>query len=854
MLCCAAPRWLRRLTRRALLVAAVAVTLTACTATSAEQQVPLGAASFYPLASGAELGQSFVVHHAGLAGVELFLQPDTPGTGTLRAELRASVDGPPLATASLPIAAVTEPRLYAFRFAAPLASRQRDYYLALSVAGGGAVQAAVMPGDAYRDGSLYVAGRPAEGQLVYGQIFATGPRLLGYAARLATYLAMILAGLLVCVIPGLGLLAALDLPDQRRSVAERIALAVGISMAMLTVLLVWAQLLGLRLGPWNIWLLVSLGAALLAWRARHLRLPALRAWRPRGDRLDLALLALLLLIVLVRLVVVGSLDAPMWGDSYQHAMITQLMLDNGGLFNDWAPYEHYVTLTVQFGFSAVAAALAWATGISAVDATILAGQLLNAAAALTLYPLALRLAGGRRWAGVVAVLTAGLLAPLPGIYVNWGRYAQLAGQVVLPVAMALTWDLVAAPRRGWRPALLLGLVVAGMTLCYYRMAFFYVAFVGVLLLCWALPTWRLSWRAWGAGLGWLALAGAATALFFAPWAVHVSSSQLAATIGEAAALGTPLEYVQADYRAWTLLPTYMPLPLLVASAIAVLWALVRRAWMLPGLLLWTLLLSGYMATSLYGVPGAVMLQSFSVLIAVYIPVALACGWLAAELVDGLAGRPTTDDRRQGGRFAAIGYRLERFAPLRPAIGYHTVPFVGLAVLALWGGLQQLRIVDPAFIIVTRPDVKAMRWIAAETPPTARFLVHGFDVYGGTSVVGADGGWWIPLLAGRSNTMPPQYAIANERAEPPDYTKRVVALVHDLRAAPPTTPEGMQILCAEGITYLYHGQGQGRVGATAAPLFTPAELDASPNFTLRYAQDRVAIYSFDRQVCPVAVAP
>lgn len=821
---------LRPVTRpalRALIVALLAIALGGCAASSVEQQVPLESPSFRTLAAGEELGQTFVVHHSGLAGVELFLQPASPGGGALQAELRPAPDGAPLATASLPLAAVTEPGMYALRFASPLDSRQRDYYLALSVAGEGAVQAAVMPGGTYRDGSLYAGGEPAEGQLVHGHIFAAGPRALGFAGRLLSYLGMLLAGLIVLVLPGLGLLAALDGPDARRSPGEYAALAVGVSASVLALVMVWAHAAGLRLGPWNVWLPALVGAALLLWRGRRLRPATIRAWRPQADRFELGLLALMLLIVLVRLIVVGSLEAPMWGDSYQHTMITQLMLDNGGLFSSWAPYEPYETLTVQFGFSSVAAGLAWVTGMDSVEATILAGQLLNAAAALALYPLALRLAGGSRWAGLAAVLTAGLLAPLPGMYVNWGRYAQLSGQVVLPAAMLLTWDLAAAERRGWRLAVLLGVVVAGMALCYYRMAFFYVAFVGVLLLCWGLPTWRLSWRAWLGGLAWLALAGATTAVLFAPWAITVSTSQLAATIGEAAVLGTPLDYVRSDYASWQLLGQYMPTALLAASALAVGWGLFRREWMLPGLALWSGLLAGYMASSLIGVPGAVMLQSFSVMIATYIPVALACGWLAGAIVGALG--------RLGPRAAGL------------------IPAAALAALALWGGVQQLRIVDPFYIIVTRPDTKAMGWIAEATPPEARFLVHGFDVYAGTTVVGADAGWWIPLLAGRANTMPPQYALANERPEPPDYTQRLVGLVQGLRAAPPATDEGMRILCDWGITHLYNGQGQGAVGTTAQPLFTPAELDASPHFTRQYAEDRVSVYSFDRQVCPISAA-
>jgi hypothetical protein len=111
-----------------------------------------------------------------------------------------------------------------------------------------------------------------------------------------------------------------------------------------------------------------------------------------------------------------------------------------------------------------------------------------------------------------------------------------------------------------------------------------------------------------------------------------------------------------------------------------------------------------------------------------------------------------------------------------------------------------------------------------------------------------------VLGRRANTLPPQYALANERPDPPDYTERVVALVHTLKATPATTPAGMAALCAEGITHIYNGQDQGGVGVTARPLFTPAELDASPHFTRQYAADRVSIYSFDRAACPPSGPP
>jgi hypothetical protein len=202
---------------------------------------------------------------------------------------------------------------------------------------------------------------------------------------------------------------------------------------------------------------------------------------------------------------------------------------------------------------------------------------------------------------------------------------------------------------------------------------------------------------------------------------------------------------------------------------------------------------------------------------------LLLGWLAARLADALSG-------------------------WRPA---WAAPLGMLVLLAAggWGAVQQRALAEPArFALVTRPDLRAMAWIRANTPPESRFLVQGFRIYGGNSAVGSDAGWWLPLLAGRQNSLPPQYALVNEVPDPPDYSRRVVELVAALEAAPLDTPAGLQAACREGVTHVYIGQGQGQVGAGAAALFTPAEFQANPAFSLRYRQDRVFIYALEPGAC------
>jgi hypothetical protein len=161
---------------------------------------------------------------------------------------------------------------------------------------------------------------------------------------------------------------------------------------------------------------------------------------------------------------------------------------------------------------------------------------------------------------------------------------------------------------------------------------------------------------------------------------------------------------------------------------------------------------------------------------------------------------------------------------------------------------QMRIAQPSYVLVTRPDTRAMAWIRGNTPPEARFLVEGFRTHQGASAVGSDAGWWIPLLAGRENTMPPEYALLNEVSADGEYTRRVVDLVAYLETVSPTSPEGVQLLCDWGITHVYVGQGQGKVGAGAVQLFSPDDLAASPAFRTLYRQDRVYIFGLDSQAC------
>lgn len=100
-------------------------------------------------------------------------------------------------------------------------------------------------------------------------------------------------------------------------------------------------------------------------------------------------------------------------------------------------------------------------------------------------------------------------------------------------------------------------------------------------------------------------------------------------------------------------------------------------------------------------------------------------------------------------------------------------------------------------------------------------------------------------------MPPQYALMNEIPSPPEYSEQVVNLTASLESTGLDTSEGLNIICDQDISHIYIGQGQGKIGSGAQPLFSPQELESSPHYELIYHQDRVYIFSLLPGVCDLS---
>jgi hypothetical protein len=212
-------------------------------------------------------------------------------------------------------------------------------------------------------------------------------------------------------------------------------------------------------------------------------------------------------------------------------------------------------------------------------------------------------------------------------------------------------------------------------------------------------------------------------------------------------------------------------------------------------------------------PGTGLITNFALFIAAYIPAALSIAYLTSALAE-------RSSRRKWFQAFAIAVTV---------------------ALGAWGAVQRLADIDPAaHALVTRPDLHAAEWIRDHTTTDSRFLINALPAFGGTSVVGTDAGWWLPLLAGRQTTVPP-LAYSTELRLDSDIRAEIEALTQQIGEGRWDDADMLDLLTQQGITHVYIGQRDGRVGNPSEYAIAPAQLLTSAHYSLLYHHDRVWIF-------------
>jgi hypothetical protein len=527
---------------------------------------------------------------------------------------------------------------------------------------------------------------------------------------------------------------------------------------------------------------------------------------------DILLVLVLLGMFSVRLGGVSNIDLPMWGDSYQHTMITQLMLDNGGLFNSWEPYAPLESLTYHFGFHADAALFGWLSQLPAARVVLWVGQILNGLAVLAVLPFTVRL-GGNRWAGIVAVLLAGLCFSLPMEYVNWGRYTQLAGQTILPVFVLFLLICFSEDKPDWKKIVILAILLSGLALTHYRILIFALAAIPAFMIL------ELRRKNYKSILTQVVVLGVLSGILFLPWFVQVYGGRVLAILQSQ--LTTPPASNPAgleQYNAIGEITAYLPIWAWLTLPVVILAGLWLRKKHVAFIVIWWFVLLLAANPAVVKLPGTGTLSNFAVFIAAYIPAAILIGSGIGWITD-----------------------IHPFQQVRTQKAISALfVFITMTVM-YWGGKDRLSDIRPEeFALGVRPDLHAAAWIRENTPLEAKFVVNFFFSYLDQLIVGSDGGWWLPLLSLRQTNLPPlTYGIEDSSGDA--YMILINDLAHDIQEMGITDPQIIDRLLAVGIEYVYIGQRQGEVNNPGEVVLDPEEIRQDPHFQELYQQDRVWIF-------------
>jgi len=502
--------------------------------------------------------------------------------------------------------------------------------------------------------------------------------------------------------------------------------------------------------------------------------------------------------LILRFVQIRNLVLPAWVDSLHHTLIVQFIRDQGRIPDELVSYTP-TPFYYHFGFHMLAAAFGELADLPSPQAILIFGQILGAAATLSVYQLAVELTH-RQSVGIAAAALTGFVSQMPAYYTSWGRYTLLAGMVLLPIAMTAavgTWRNPRRPQSGVRLALLTG----GLILTHYLAAAYYFCFLLALVLTGVIG-YRRTW--WQHRVFTLSVWSGLGLVIVAPWIVRVFPYVI------------PFVHIQTMVNMTSSDPTGFP------GRVGYLWYLVNRprSWAILSL---TLLAA---AVSLARRRSTRLLVVWVAILAV-----LSNEWLCqmqpfrADLTLICLFLPLNILAAEG----LLGLRSLINMVTRSALVSSFVLILLLIALSVWGFLDTISIINPGNVLTTQADVEALTWIKENIPSNARFLInveHWYpDMYRGS-----DGGWWIPLLSQRVTVLPPGvfYGWGSRR-----YGLEVKRVAEQIKEIDGCTLAFWKLVQEQHITHIY-------IGAKGGTL-QPRWFDTCPGIWRVYMGYNVHIY-------------
>jgi Family of unknown function (DUF6541) len=760
------------------------------------------------LEGGHTLAQSFVSRRGRLNGIWLWLNV-TQGKRAPSGDAKLIIqlyhtpgETTPLATVTRTLRSLPGTNPIQFDFPAQADPPGQIYYLTL-LATAGRVDVFGINEDVYSPGTAYQDGATIQGDIAFRTSYDYNlSALLGdIGVSLGQiWLAFPLAVLLL--LPGWLIYRGFSdrSLEQRTDGGERLAIALGLSMTSIPVLMLWTTLTGL---PWSR-LGVLFGAGLMVAIALWV-LQSKRSWAWRPDWFELGLLVIFIGALAVRLIMVRDLAAPAWVDSVHHSLITRLILEQGGYPDNYLPYLDIASARYHPGFHSLLASFQWLSGAESLQAMLVFGQVLNALSVFAVYLLAKALTGDRL-ASLIAALIAGFFTPMPAYYASWGRYTQLAGLLIMPAAFVLVRDAASAWVKHsytWKTFLPAVIACAGLFLVHYRV----IAFMACLLLAdftvrlfektlEVLKTFRVS--------SWLheitpnpirevvaiVIVAVGSLFILLPWLPSTLASLIVPLARSWQGASVPFF---AGF-AWTFLTTAWGKYALYLAGLGMVWSLIKKPRLALTIVLWVVLLFILANSAAFGwFPS--FINNTSVEIALFMPIATLGGFFASQIIG----------------------QVSKWVPVRITKLYATGLITTGFVVAYLAARQLLPILNPVTFLFRQADKPALAWIEEHVPRDETILINPFN-WGYGLYAGNDGGFWIAPLTG-IKTLPPPVLYGMDTN--PQRIRSINQLSQQVIDNSQDAEALHSLLEQNGIRYIYIGARGGVLSARALknnPLF------------------------------------
>jgi hypothetical protein len=780
--------------------------------------------SIATLDSKTVVGQSFVSRRPNFNGITIWITPLVTQETALNSSIQNTID---IKVFHSPDDAFP---LYSTSVSTPMSGKnipiniqipnqgnpeEEKFFITLST-NSGSFQINGRNENAYPFGQVYIDNKPVNADIAYRSSYMYDFDALEEDINQGIKYAWLLIPLLIILwLPGWLLLEASGL-RIRYDFGEQTALSVGISLSVIPILMLWTTIFNIKWTDEGVLFISILLVALWLARVIYINIRAKKntynnpsleqpASPLHGNNHHLLISVILLLIFLttltIRMIMVRDLATPAWVDSVHHGLITQQIISLGAYPSSYAPYLDINPASYHPGFHSIAAAFTMLSKLKIDQSLLIIGQVINALTIFSVY-LFTKVLTQSSLSGLFAAMITGFLTPMPAYYTSWGRYTELAGLLMLPVAFAFILILIErnATKQYYWIIFLCALVSGGLFLVHYRVAVFFGCLILSYFVIYMLITKKKPHKIIARGLLLIFIVVVAAIILVYPWMVQTITNTVYPIIKSTGMRTVP--FFQ-DFS-WAFLTAALGKLSLVLAGLGLIWGMLLQRRFSYLLLLWIVslfLLANFDALRL---PGGGLISNLSVEIMLFIPISVLGGFFIDQIINS----------------------WKDLVPQRLILLF-IGSIVFLSLLVVYNGSKQLiTILNPITILSRNADLPAIDWISKNIPEDETIVVNPF-VWGYGLYAGSDGGYWISPLTGRLTLPPPVlYGLGSDR-------ERINEEIQEVINISPNPMDLWEYLRTNRLHYIFIGEKGG--------VLSPEKLSSSDLFTIVYQNDGVWIF-------------